>query len=103
VQVCIVRRISTDAKGRLELGLQALSPDVSVVDLPAHAETRRGIYLHRLPAYGDRPGMIARPGYLASGQRLRLEVGSTEVEVQVGRRIESSDGMEFFALIPLPG
>ncbi|NJD25437.1 MAG: hypothetical protein FIB06_08515 [Betaproteobacteria bacterium] len=101
LHVCVVRRISTDDKGRLELGLQALSPQVSVVELPAQGEIRRGIYMHRLPAFGNRPGLIARPGHVASGLRLQLDVAGTATEVQVGRRIESSDGMEFYALIPL--
>jgi hypothetical protein len=101
VQVCIVRRISTDDKGRLELGLQALSPQVSVVELPAQGDNRRGIYLHRLPAFGNRPGLIVRPGHVTSGQRLQVTVDGAPAELQVGRRIESSDGMEFYALIPL--
>ena len=100
VHVCLIRRIATDSKGRLELGLQVLSPQVSVVDLPAHGEIRRGLYLHHLPAYGGRPGVIARPGQLASGHKIRLAMPGGTTEVQVGRRIESSDALEFFAVIP---
>ncbi len=101
VHVCLVRRIATNTQGRLELGLQALSPQVSVVDLPGHNEIRRGIYLHRLPAYGDRPGIIARPGQLASGHKLRLAASGTTQLWQIGRRLEASEGLEFFALVPL--
>ena len=101
VHVCIVRRIATNTQGRLELGLQALSPQVSVVDLPGIGELRRAIYLHRLPAYGDRPGIVARPGQLASGQKLNLAAyGKTQLW-QIGRRLEASEGLEFFALVPL--
>jgi cyclic-di-GMP-binding protein len=101
VHVCMVRRIATNTQGRLELGLQALSPQVSVVDLPGSGELRRAIYLHRLPAYGDRPGIVARPGQLASGQTLNLAAyGKTQLW-QIGRRLEASDGLEFFALVPL--
>ncbi len=101
VHVCLVRRIATNTDGRLELGLQALSPQVSVVDLPGHGEIRRGIYLHRLPGYGNRPGIIARPGHLASGHKIKLNAyGETQLW-QIGRRLEASEGLEFFALVPL--
>ena len=101
VHVCMVRRIATNTQGRLELGLQALSPQVSVVDLPGHGEIRRGIYLHRLPGYGDRPGIIARPGHLASGHKLKLAAAGEPQLWQIGRRLEASEGLEFFALVPL--
>jgi hypothetical protein len=101
VHVCLVRRIATNTDGRLELGLQALSPQVSVVDLPGHGEIRRGIYLHRLPNYGDRPGIIARPGHLASGHKIRLAAADQTQLWQIGRRLEASEGLEFFALVPL--
>lgn len=101
VHVCLVRRIATNTDGRLELGLQALSPQVSVVDLPGHGEIRRGIYLHRLPGYDNRPGIIARPGHLSSGHRIKLTAyGETQLW-QIGRRLEASEGMEFFAIVPL--
>jgi len=100
VHVCLVRRIATTAQGSLELGLQALSPQVSAVDLPGHGEIRRGIYLHRLPGYGDHPGIIARPGHLASGQKLKLAAAGEPQFWQIGRRLEASEGLEFFALVP---
>ena len=101
VHVCLIRRIATNTDGRLELGLQALSPQISVIDLPGHGEIRRGIYLHRLPGYGDRPGIIARPGHLASGHKIKLAAyGETQLW-QIGRRLEASEGLEFFALVPL--
>ena len=77
-----------------------LSPEVSVIELPGHAERRRGICLHSLPGHGGRPGVIARPGHLASGHKLRL-VGNQLW--MVGRRIEGSEGLEIFTLLPLPG
>jgi len=101
VHICMVRRISSTNQGRLELGLQALSPQVSVVPLPGHGETRRGIYLHSLPAFGNRPGIIARPGYLASGHKIKLEAHGSSQLLQIGRRLEASEGLEFFALVPL--
>ena len=101
VHVCMVRRISSTNQGLLELGLQALSPQVSVVPLPGHGENRRGIYLHSLPAFGNRPGIIACPGQLASGHKIRLANSGPDHLLQVGRRLEASEGLEFFALVPL--
>jgi len=101
VHVCMVRRVATDSVGSLELGLQALSPLVQVIDLPGHAERRRGIYLHNLPAYGSRPAVMAQPGHLVSGLRVRVERDGAVRQMQVGRRLEASEGLELFALIPL--
>ena len=101
VHVCLVRRVATTSQGGLELGLQALSPQVSVVNLPCHGEIRRGIYLHRLPGYGNRPGIIARPGHLASGHKVKLDAPGDTRLWQIGRRLEASEGLEFFALVPL--
>ncbi len=101
VHVCLVRRVATTSQGGLELGLQVLSPQVSVVNPQCHGEIRRGIYLHRLPGYGNRPGIIARPGHLASGDKVKLNaLGDTRLW-QIGRRLEASEGLEFFALVPL--
>ena len=101
VHVCMVRRIATTNQGRLELGLQALSPQVSVVSLPGHGELRRGIYLHSLPAFGNRPGIIAHTGHLASGHKIKIEAQNSHQFLQIGRRLEASEGLEFFALVPL--
>ena len=101
VHVCLVRRVATTSQGGLELGLQVLSPQVSVVNLPCHGEIRRGIYLHRLPGYGNRPGIIARPGHLASGHKVKLNAFGDTRLWQIGRRLEASAGLEFFALVPL--
>jgi len=101
VHVCLVRRVATTSQGGLELGLQALSPQVSVINLPCHGEIRRGIHLHRLPRYGNHPGIIARPGHLASGHRVKLGGPGDTRLWQIGRRFEASEGLEFFALVPL--
>ena len=101
VHICLVRRMATNVHGRLELGLQALAPEVSVLDLPGQSEHSRGLFLHRLPAYGGTPGIIAHPGHLCSGQKLKLAVGGETCLWQIGRRLEASDGLEFFALVPL--
>jgi cyclic-di-GMP-binding protein len=101
VHVCLVRRIAVSEDGKVELGVQALSPKVSVIRLPGHGEIRRGIYLHSLPAFNNRPGIIAHPGYLASGHKIKFELQESNHLLQVGRRLEASEGLEFFALVPL--
>ena len=101
VQVCLVRRVTITSQGGLDLGLQALSPEVSVVNLRCHDEIRRGILLHRLPGYGNHPGIIACPGHLAGGHKVKLEALGGTRQWQVGRLLEASEGLEFFALVPL--
>jgi hypothetical protein len=101
VHVCLVRRISVSVDGKVELGVQALSPKVSVIRLPGRSEIRRGIYLHSLPAFSNRSGIIAHPGHLASGHKIKFELQGSNHLLQVGRRLEASEGLEFFALVPL--
>jgi cyclic-di-GMP-binding protein len=101
VHVCLVRRIAVSEDGKVELGVQALSPKVSAIRLPGHGEIRRGLYLHSLPAFNNRPGIIAHPGHLASGHKIKFELRGSNYLLQVGRRLEASEGLEFFALVPL--
>ena len=101
VHVCLVRRIAVSEDGKVELGVQALSPKVSAIRLPGHGEIRRGLYLHSLPAFSNRPGIIAHPGHLASGHKIKFELRGSNHLLQVGRRLEASEGLEFFALVPL--
>ncbi|HEX6733951.1 MAG TPA: hypothetical protein VF096_03985 [Azonexus sp.] len=99
IHVCLVRRVAA-ARNRLELGLQLLSPQASVVTLPD--DGGRAIFLHSLPAYGPFSGLIAAPGATRSQQRLSLQVLGRPVERQVGRVLEANEGLEFVTLEPLP-
>ena len=101
VHVCLVRRIAVSEDGKVELGVQALSPKVSVIRLPGHGEIRRVIYLHSLPAFSNRPGIIAHRGHFASGHKIKFELQGSKQLLQVGRRLEAAEGLEFFALVPL--
>jgi len=102
IHVCLVRRIAT-TRHRLELGLQLLAPQVSLVDLPTPEKTeRRAILLHSLPAYGHFSGLIARPGTLVSRQQITLNTLGRTRRHQIGQCIERNDGLEFVALDPLP-
>lgn len=100
--VCLVRRIAT-TRNRLELGLQLLAPQVSLINLPAPEEPgRRAIYLHSLPAYGEVSGLITRPGTLLSRQQITLNTAGRTRRHQIGQCIERNDGLEFVAIDPLP-
>lgn len=102
ILVCLVRRIAT-TRNRLELGLQLLAPQVSLINLPAPEEPgRRAIYLHSLPAYGEVSGLITRPGTLVSRQQITLNTPGRTRHHQIGQCIERNDGLEFVALDPLP-
>jgi cyclic-di-GMP-binding protein len=100
--VCLIRRIAS-ARNRLELGLQLLSPQVSVVTLAANGSAAtRAIFLHSLPAYGPHTGLIVAPGHLAKQQTLSFTTLGRKLEKQVGRTLEANEGLEFVTLEPLP-
>lgn len=102
IHVCLVRRIAT-TRNRLELGLQLLAPEVSLVDLPTSEKSgRRAIYLHSLPAYGKFSGLITRPGTLLSRQQITLNAVGRTRRHHIGQCIERNEGLEFVALDPLP-
>jgi len=95
LHICLVRRIATERK-RLELALQILSPQVSVVALPGDGS--RAIFLHNLPTYGPHAGLIAAPGTLDGVQRLSLKLVGNSIEWQVGKTLESNEELELVAL-----
>jgi hypothetical protein len=98
IHVCLVRRISS-SDVRLELGLQLMSPQVSVVDIVA-SETpdQRAVFLHSLPAYGKHAGLITAPGAFRTGQKVMLQLSGRSLHRQIGTRMEANEGLEFFAL-----
>jgi hypothetical protein len=97
--VCLVRRVVA-GRNRLELGLQLLSPQVSVVALPNNGD--RAIFLHNLPMWGAQAGLIAPPGIIHSGQWLPLKIFGQTIERQIGRVAEANDELEFFTLEAAP-
>ena len=102
IHVCLVRRIVAN-QSRLELGLQLLSPQVSIVDLPGDKTAGlRAIFLHSLPAYGKFAGLIVPPGRLAADQRVTFKTLGRTLSRQIGKCIEANEGLEFVALDPLP-
>ncbi|MDR0777043.1 MAG: hypothetical protein LBE81_10470 [Azonexus sp.] len=96
--VCLVRRVGA-VRNRLELGLQLLSPQVSVVALP---DGGRAIFLHSLPAYGPYAGLITAPDALHGRQQLILKVHGRPIERHIGRMLEANEELEFVALEPRP-
>ena len=102
IHICLVRRIASTA-GRLELGLQLLSPQVSIVDVTTGRNPSiRGIFLHSLPAYGKFSGLIIPPGKLSSGQKITFNTLGQMQHRQIGKCIEANEGLEFVALDLLP-
>lgn len=102
IHACLVRRVA-NADGRLELGLQVLSPQVSVARPPdGEGPPLRALFLHNLPAYGHMPGLAAPAGRLARGRRVELQVAGQTLKKIIGPCIEAGDGLEFFALDPQP-
>ena len=72
IHVCLVRRISS-SQIRLEVGLQLMSPQVSVVDIVAEeTPDQRAVFLHNLPAYGKFSGLITAPGAYRTGQKVMV-------------------------------
>jgi cyclic-di-GMP-binding protein len=104
IHICLVRRIASTS-GSLELGLQLLSPQVSIVDVTTGRGRNpaiRGIFLHNLPAYGQFSGLIIPPGTLSSGQTISFSTQGQMQHRQIGKCIEANEGLEFVALDPVP-
>jgi cyclic-di-GMP-binding protein len=102
IHVCLVRRIAS-SQVRLELGLQLMSPQVSVVDICAdQIPDQRAVFLHSLPAYGKHSGLITAPGTVQTGQKITLKLPGRSLHRQIGTCMEANEGLEFFALDLLP-
>lgn len=102
IHLCLVRRISS-TQVRLEIGLQLMSPQVSVVDVTIDdAAESRAIFLHSLPAYGKHSGLITLPGHHCSGQKVRINLPGRSLHRQLGACMEANEGLEFFTLEQLP-
>ncbi|TXT28492.1 MAG: hypothetical protein FD131_3073 [Rhodocyclaceae bacterium] len=102
IHVCLVRRISS-SQIRLEVGLQLMSPQVSVVDIVAEeTPDQRAVFLHNLPAYGKFSGLITAPGAYRTGQKVMVKLPGRSLHRQIGTCMEANEGLEFFALDRLP-
>ena len=102
IHVCLVRRISS-SQIRLEVGLQLMSPQVSVVDIVAEeTPDQRDVFLHNLPAYGKFSGLITAPGAYRTGQKVMVKLPGRSLHRQIGTCMEANEGLEFFALDRLP-
>jgi len=102
VHVCLVRRIVA-TQMRLEVGLQLLSPHVSVANVRSeNGDDVRAIFLHSLPAFGQFSGLIVPPDRFVQGQRVAIHLPGKSIYRQIGKRIEGHDQLEFLALDLLP-
>ena len=102
IHVCLVRRIAS-SQVRLEIGLQLMSPQVSVVEVVgADAQESRAIFLHSLPAYGKFAGLIIPPRIYRAGERIVIQLPGRALHRQLGSCLEANDGLEFFTLEHIP-
>ena len=102
IHVCLVRRISS-SQARLEIGLQLLSPQISVVDvLGADAQESRAIFMHSLPAYGKFSGLIIPPGIYRASEKIVVRLPGRSLHRLLGTCLEANEGLEFFTLEQLP-
>lgn len=102
IHVCLVRRIAS-SQIRLEVGLQLMSPQVSVVDIVAEdTPEQRAVFLHTLPAYGKYSGLITAPGAYRTGQKVMVKLPGRSLHRQIGTCMEANEWLEFFALDRLP-
>ncbi len=102
IHVGLVRRISTSHL-RLELGLQLISPQVSVVEVVIEGRPeQRALFFHTLPAYGRYSGLIVEPESCRTGQQVIIKLPGRVLHRLVGTCIEANEGLEFFALDQLP-
>lgn len=100
--VCLVRRIA-NLKSRLELGLQILSPEASVIEIGGSEGMPRqmGLFLPRLPAFGGSAGLLAFPGVFTNGSLLRSEAPEDGIRFwRRGAHSENNGQVEFHVLAP---
>jgi len=97
--ICIVRRIASQ-QGRLELGIQELSAQGVVIDLPPAAGgiQRQALLLPHMPGFGKTAGILARAGYLRIGNRFNFRDPQRAVRFAVTSLIEANERLEFFSL-----
>lgn len=102
VQICLVRRVSNAGQARFELGLQNISPQAVVVELPAINGSGRAkaVLLPRMPTYNNAAGLLAVPGTVPAGLEVRYPSGNDTVLLRLGQRLEANGNNEFHVLVP---
>ncbi len=105
VHICMVRRIASPQHHRLELGLQELSANGIVIDLPSALgrTQRQAILIPHLPGHGNCAGILARPGAMRTGQRVNFRDPERAVRYTIGAPLEKNAHVELFALDPVAG
>ena len=75
-----------------------------VVELPASngAGRAKAVLLPRMPAYGNAPGLLARPGSVEDGLELRCATGNETLNLRPLQRIEGNGNNEFHLLQATP-
>lgn len=94
IHVCLLRRIANIGNGHLELGLQEISSDSTIVTLP----TGKAVFLHNMPGYARRPGILISPRSLPPDGKLTIELETGSMHYTVSRCIEENPGVELHLL-----
>jgi hypothetical protein len=100
VHICLIRRVNNVGHGRLELGVQELSPLALPIPLTASpdSDSQEAILLPRLPGFGNMSGLAAPAGVLASGGEVIWSRNNLSFRHQLGRRVEGNHKTELFLL-----
>lgn len=100
VQICLVRRVSNAGQTRFEIGLQNLSPQALVVDLPAGNGKQRSkaVLLPHMPAFNNAAGLLATPGCVPENLEILYPTGGAKVRLQLAQRIEGNSRNDFYLL-----
>jgi hypothetical protein len=100
LHLCIVRRITEDARSRCRAGVQALAPEASAL-VVVTADLRRQlpvIRLDSLPAQQGRSAMVAAAGQLHAGTTLHVVGDPDGSTLRIGPLIEGNGRFELFLL-----
>lgn len=98
--LCLIRRASNAGQNRFDIGLQDLSPQAEIIDLPpsGNGQQRQALLLPELPAYAGAAGIIAMPGDLPADLELTHQRAQKPVRLRLGRPIERNARLEFYLL-----
>lgn len=99
VHVCQIRRIANGGQGNIDVGLQELAPRVHVFSLPASGG--RGLFLPRLHAFDDQPGIAVPFGAVPLGATIRLPLDGQLCSWIVRRSASQTPGCELLMLEPV--
>ncbi|MBI4754916.1 MAG: hypothetical protein HY778_05730 [Betaproteobacteria bacterium] len=83
----------------VELGLETLGPQAVALLVPMSDRARtKVIFVPRLAAYDNAPGLIVPPDRLTVGKVVRARKGGVQLNLKVIRQVERTDSCEIYLL-----